>query len=201
MKKLKNSFILFFILFVFGCSFNKSVDDSQKEKLLLQNLQKWQSFKADGIIEANYKSFVFRKNIHLDKASSNIKITIFDSGIFGMKPEPFISVKIDSLISIKTQTEPEKIYNINEFPGLNFILNPTSFIQYKNEIITNKKLQLSKGIKITFSEMMQLKKIFIPNNSWEVKFFYQDDLSSIELYEKNELLAKIEIDKIERKNL
>ncbi|MCF7793480.1 MAG: hypothetical protein K9N09_06995 [Candidatus Cloacimonetes bacterium] len=200
MKKLKNSLFLFFVLFVLGCSFNKSIDHPQKEKLLIQNLQKWQNFKADGIIEANYKNFVFRKNIHIDKAHSNMKITVFDSGIFGLKPEPFISLEIDSLISIKSQSEPEKNYQIADFPGLNFILDSNSLIQYKNEIITNEKLQLSNGTKITFSEIMQLKKINIPSNSWEIDFFYHEDLSSIEVYEKNQLLAKIEIDRIRRED-
>lgn len=198
MKKLIFSFFLISFFLYSGCSWNKAVVQETKEDLLIQHLQKWQNFRAEGIIEANYRSLVFRKNIYLQKSQDKIEVVIFDSGIFGLKPEPFASVTIDTLISVSLPGDTRQIYRPEEFPELKYILDTNLLLQFKNEILKNNELQLSKAIDLRFSRQMQIEKITSEDNARNIRFFYQDDLSTIEVYEKNQLLLKIEIDKMSR---
>lgn len=199
-KKLKISALFFVLISIFGCSWNNHVPNLSKEKLLLHHLQTWQQFNADGIVEANYQNFVFRKNINLRKDNENIAITIFDAGIFGMSPQPFLSLKIDSVLTVKTQTEPEKIFELENFPGLDLIQNPLAIMRYKQEIIQNNELLLSNNTRLKFSKQMQIEEINMPSTTNNIKFYYQTDLSRIEIFTDSNLLAKIEIDKISYNN-
>ena len=100
--KLNKFFLLFILLlFVTSCAFLLKPAEKDKEKLLITHLKFWENIRIDGIIEANYKSFVFRKNITIKKNSSAFRIDIYDSGIFGMQPTPFISAYYDSVLTIR----------------------------------------------------------------------------------------------------
>ena len=93
--KFKKAKLLLLIVFLAGCATLPKVD--QQEKLLLEHLQSWETIRIDGIIEANYKSFAFRKNIAIRKNEGIIKLDIYDIGLFGIRPTPFISASFDSV--------------------------------------------------------------------------------------------------------
>ena len=197
MNSYRISFSIVILILIAGCSTIAKPDYSVKEKLLIEHLQSWNEFQADGIIIANYNNFAFRKNIHIKKKNEYMKITVFDSGIFGMKPEPFTTITIDSLITIKTQADVNPaIYKINEFPGIEYLLNPAKLIQYSNKIVLNNQLLLTDTVQITFSEKMQIIQIDDLISLKRIKLEYQNELRSIQILQNNEQLAKIEIDKI-----
>ncbi|NQT64915.1 MAG: hypothetical protein HQ554_01920, partial [FCB group bacterium] len=101
--KLNKFFLLFILLlFIVSCAFLLKPAESDKENLLFAHLKFWENIRIDGIIEANYKSFVFRKNITIKKNNHAFRLDIYDSGIFGMQPTPFISAYYDSVLTIRT---------------------------------------------------------------------------------------------------
>ena len=104
--------ILFVIILVLWSCATLTIDDySKKEKLLLEHLESWKNFRIDGIIELNYKSFSFRKNISIRKNEQAFRLDIYDSGIMGMHPTPFVTVFMDTTIVLRLpfQTEESKL--------------------------------------------------------------------------------------------
>ncbi len=202
--KFKKANLLFSTVFIIlaGCATFPKVDKQEKEKLLLEHLQSWETIHIDGIIEANYKSFAFRKNIAIRKNKELLKTDIYDTGLFGMKPEPFLSVNIDSLIWIRfqAQTEPTT-YKIEQFSEFELLLDPLKLIKYSSEIISNNQLLLSNVMYIEFSDKMQIIQIDHVVYPQSIKFEYQDELVEIIFYMEDKEIANIQIDKITYKKL
>jgi hypothetical protein len=200
-KKAKLFFSIIFIILA-GCATFPKVDKQEKEKLLLEHLQSWETIRIDGIIEANYKSFAFRKNITIRKNEEILKIDIYDTGIFGIKPKPFLSVNIDSLIWIKSQAETEpRISKIEKFPEFELLLDPLKLVKYTDEIVSNNELLLSNVLYIKFSDKMQIIQIDRVVYPQSIKFEYQDELLEIIFYMEDKEIANIQIDKITYKKL
>lgn len=163
----------------------------------MEHLQSWENFQADGIVTMNYQNLIFRKNINIKKNNGLLKLTVYDSGIFGMKPEPFITVKIDSLIQIKTATATEtEIFSSEAITGLQFILEPQKLFLFKDQILKQNPFHFDQNTDIHFSERMQISKIEQQEQNLSVNFYYAPLLSRIEIRQNNILLSKIEIDKI-----
>ena len=159
--KLNKFFLLFILLlFVTSCAFLLKPAEKDKEKLLITHLKFWENIRIDGIIEANYKSFVFRKNITIKKNSSAFRIDIYDSGIFGMQPTPFISVYYDSVLTIRTPDQQlnQMIYEDNEEID-QILFHLSDLFVLRDEIISNNSLLLSNVLFIKFSDKMQIQQI------------------------------------------
>lgn len=200
--KFKKAKLLLLFIFLAGCATFPKVDKQEKEKLLLEHLQSWETIRIDGIIEAYYKSFAFRKNITIRKNKEITKINIYDSGLFGMKPAPFLTVNIDSLIWIRSQSETEPtIIKIEQSPEFELLLDPSKLVKYTNEIISNNELLLSNVLYIKFSDKMQIIQINHIAYPQNIKFKYQDELVEIIFYMEDKEIANIQIDKITYKNL
>jgi len=194
-----NKFFLLFILLIFitNCAFLPRPTESDKEKLLDMHLKFWENIRIDGIIEANYKSFVFRKNIAIKKNNSAFRIDIYDSGIFGMQPTPFISAYYDSVLTIRTPDQ--QITQINrenkkEF-DLSVLFELSDLFAIKDEIIKRQKLNY-KDVIITFSEDMKISEISSNTNNNKIIFNYLHNLDSIAIHKDEKEIINIQIDKI-----
>jgi len=194
-----NKFFLLIILSIFltNCSFLIKSVESDKEKLLNAHLKFWQNIRIDGIIELNIKSLAFRKNISIKKNQKALRLDIFDSGIFGMQPTPFISAYYDSVLIMRTpdqrvekltQTDPNNI-------DLSILFDLPDLYSIKGEIIHNKKLVM-KDVTIYFSEEMQIVEIFNEKNSTRILFKYLQNLDSIYFLKEDKEIINIQIDKI-----
>ncbi len=200
--KLNKFFLLIILLFfVTNCAFLLKPVEEDKEKLLITHLKFWENIRIDGIIEANYKNFVFRKNITIKKNSSAIRIDIYDSGIFGMQPTPFISVYYDSVLTIRTpdqqieQFKPESKEEID----LSFFFQSTDLFAMKDKIIMNHKITIDDVI-IIFSDDMKIIEISNSNSSSKITFNYLQDLNSITSQKEKNGVFNIQIDKITHLN-
>jgi len=196
--KLNKFFLLLILLyFVTSCSFLPKPVEYNKEKLLYEHLQFWENVRIDGIIEANYKSFVFRKNITIKKNSSALRIDIYDSGIFGMQPTPFVSAYYDSILTIRTPDQ--KINQLNqgnkEELDLSILFKLSDMFAMEDEIVKHQKLNY-KDATIIFSDDMKISKISTNNNSTSVLFNYLSDLDSITFHKEEKEIINIQIDKI-----
>jgi len=203
MKPLQIRSILLFclLLFLISCaSFPKS-DPEKKEILLSENLAKWENFRIDGIIEYNYKQFAFRKNISLRKKADLIRIDIYDSGIFGLRPTPFISAYLDSLLYLRAPDYPDLIsISKEEFPEdfyyLNVFLYLSQLKDHKSEIIKKNRIFIDNRVEFIFSENMLLNRINDDSTNSKINFSYEDNLSGLELYNQNIKILNIQVDKI-----
>ena len=196
--KLSKSFLLFILLFfITSCAFLLKPIEYDKEKLLDAHLKFWENIRIDGVIEANYNSFVFRKNITIKKNSSAFRIDIYDSGIFGMQPTPFISTYYDSILTIRTpdqQINQLKQGNKEEF-DLSILFELSNLFAMKDEIVKYQKLNYRNAI-ITFSEDMKISEISSNINSTKIAFDYLQNLNSITFHKNKKEIINIQIDKI-----
>jgi len=156
MPKIKISVLLIFII-IFSCSLNNQFQD--KEQLLKKELYKWKTFQIDGVVEINYKTLRFRKDIQILKNENFLKITLFESGIFGLSPTPFLYFYSDSLktefkITGKKRTLPALI------DGRKFVSLLAIKLSAKNikEIIDSGKLHYQ-GAMVYFDGKMRINKI------------------------------------------
>ncbi|MDP8267927.1 MAG: hypothetical protein P9L97_04285 [Candidatus Tenebribacter davisii] len=196
--KLRRSFLLIIsLLFISNCTFFLKLTETNKEKLLFENLKFWDNIRIDGIIEANYKSFVFRKNIALKKNNYALRMDIYDSGIFGMQPAPFISAYYDSVLTIRTpdqqidQLNPEN----NERIDLSILFQLSDLFTIKDEIIKYQKVIIN-GVVIIFSDDMRISEIHDNKTSAKIIFHYQQNLDSITFQKEKKEIINIQIDKI-----
>lgn len=197
--KLSKFFLLFLLLFfITSCAFLIKPAENDKEKLLYTHLKFWENIRIDGIIEANYNNFVFRKNITIKKNSSAFRIDIYDSGIFGMQPTPFISAYYDSVLTIRTpdqqvkqQIKPEGKEEID----LSIFFQISDLFAMKDEIIEHQELTINDAT-IIFSNDMRISKIRSNTTSIKVIFDYLQDLDSITFQKEEKEIIKIQIDKI-----
>ena len=207
MQTFKKSFLLFSPLFLllFGCATIQKIGFSQREKLLSAHLKEWENIQINGIIELNYRSFSFRKNIIIKKMGDRGRIDIFDSGVFGLKPNPFISAYFDSTLFVRLPEQP-KFVGINnsslerELPNLSFIRIFDELVSNKKKILIEKEYR-NKDFIFCFSDEMKLKKIELTRENFYVLFDYLKELSKISIFKNSKEIANIQIDKITYKNI
>ena len=196
---------LFLSLLLFGCATIQKPDFTQKEKQLLAHLKKWENIQIDGIIELNYHSFSFRKNIVIKKKGNIGRIDIFDSGVLGLKPNPFMSAYFDSTLYVRfaEQTkfvELDKSILKKDLPDLSFIKIFNELISNKNKIISEKEYRKNDFV-FYFSDGMKLEKIELSPENFYVLFDYSKELSKISIFKNSKEIANIQIDKITYKNI
>ncbi len=196
-------FLLFLLLlFITSCAFLIKPAETDKEKLLYTHLKFWENIRIDGIIEANYKNFVFRKNITIKKNSTAFRIDIYDSGIFGMQSTPFISAYYDSVLTIRTpdqQTKQQIKPEGKEEIDLSIFFQISDLFAMKDEIIKHQKLNLN-DVTIIFSDDMKINNIHSNTSSTKITFNYLQDLNSITFQKEEKEIIKIQIDKITHPN-
>ena len=137
MKFKKANLILFIIFIVLaGCATFQKANRQKKENLLLEHLQSWEAIRIDGIIEVNYKNFVFRKNITIRKNKDILEVDIYDAGIFGMHPTPFISAFFDSVLVLEMPEQSEQVVIFpKDLPDISTLLYPLKLYEQKEQII------------------------------------------------------------------
>ncbi|MCF7857792.1 MAG: hypothetical protein K9N07_00505 [Candidatus Cloacimonetes bacterium] len=174
-----------------------TIPETEKERLLSENLTFWNNIRIDGIIAANYGNFVFRKNVTIKKNNSVLRLDIYDSGIFGLNPTPFISAYYDSVLSLRMleqDTQEFERISKNEL-NLSILFKLSDLLVFRKEIINDQQVQSSE-FKIKFSKNMEIIEISDNKEQFKIKFHYNRTLESITLYKENRELGNIQIDKI-----
>ncbi len=195
MSKVNKLFFLIILVSLFSCSFNKRIEN--KEQLLRTEMLRWQNFKIDGIAEINYKSLRFRKDIQILKNTGSLRITLFDSGIFGLIPSPYFNLYADS-----SQVTIKFMGKKSDYSFLNKKIDFSSFLSLRlskkniEEIINSGKLSLKKST-IFFNRKMRITRIKLDGYNAEVDFIYSSQkLNSIKFRKDNKNVGNIRIDRI-----
>ncbi len=180
-------FVFALVLVIFACSINKNIKSINFEN----RIDKWQNFVLKGVIKVNYKQFQFIKNIKLKKTPEVFKLAIYEGGIFGANAKSIISVKIDSVFTIKgslIKNIPVKNLSIND---MNKIFEEIK--SDKNRIIKTRVYQKNK-VKVYFNRQFDIS--IIVYKEFSLDFNYLGSLKSLEFYKKNKLLFRIDVDNI-----
>ncbi len=198
---LKISFFIL-IIFLWSCASVSTGDYSKKEKLLLKHLENWKNFRIDGIIELNYKSFSFRKNISLRKNEQAFRLDIFDAGIMGMHPTPFITVYIDTILVIRLpfQTENSKLdslLDMEKIPDFSEILDVQELDDNKEKLIKSQKHQ-KENYTLLFSDKMLIEKILFNAHDSHINLKYDrnNEVTDLSIYLDGKDIANILVDEV-----
>lgn len=136
---------------------------SKDHSKLQKQLSKWEQFRAEGVIQVNYKMFSLRKFFVLAAADDQIRIDIFEGGLLGATPEPLFSAYMGDYIALRSPMMPQLEQMLT--PKL-AVEQPTQLISkfdkmfelYGDEIVAQHELILN-GTHYQFDKYFQLTQI------------------------------------------
>ena len=198
------SIILLGILILLFCScsiFN--VDTNAQKQKLFSEIELWQDFRIDGIIKLYIAEFNLIKDVTIIKDSTMLKMTLYDTGLFGFSPQPFASLTVaDSInINIPSIEDPMQLAQIKTMiTGLTVFQN--GFFEEQGirenlvEIIRTRKYETADRT-LKFNRNMQLEDIILKDSQIKLKIKREFSLhpEAIEIYYQNKISIMIEIDK------
>ncbi len=173
----------------------------EAEKALVQHAKMWEQFRIDGIIEMNYEQLTFRKNIVIRKSAERFRIDIYDTGLFGARPTPFITVYREDEILIRDSYGTRIADPASDSLYIDWVgqLSSLSNVIQSNYHEILQKWELEKyGLKYEFAWNYLLESITSLDGRHQLRFEYNknDRLSSIRYLENGAVVIDIIIDKI-----
>lgn len=164
----------------------------------MDNLNKWENFRIDGIIEMNYQDYSLRKNVAFRKLGDIVRIDIFDTGLMGLHPTPYISIYLDSLLTMRLPEENDpvilqRIQLEKDHPLLKAFFSIPELSDDAAGILKSRETRRYNCI-IEFSQALEIDKI--TDDDYSLLLYYNPSLSEIKLFSGNELILKILVDSI-----
>ncbi|PKN79100.1 MAG: hypothetical protein CVU48_06335 [Candidatus Cloacimonetes bacterium HGW-Cloacimonetes-1] len=183
------------------CLITLSAQSKDHDKLR-KELSQWQQIRAEGIIQVNYQMFSFRKLFVLSSAQQQIRLDIFDGGMFGMTPEPLFSAYAGDYVAVRSPVMPQLEVIAASKP---MEIQPTQllgqfdsiFELYADEIIANKELNVN-GTIYLFDKHFRLTQATNEEMKIAIKIDYKrnkDPDKIVVRYENNDIITFL-IDKI-----
>lgn len=197
---IKKAIIILLTIILLGCSSIKIV--SKKETMLLidEHLKNWENFRFDGIIDVNYKAYSLHKYFSLRRDELSARIDIYDSGLLGMKPHPFISIYYDSLIQARIPDIPEiKVINPQEYPeyfGYFILFDSFDLLEKKKSEIAENSEIIINDHQFFFDNQKRIIKIIMTKDEAEIELIYKDKLSEININKSKKRIISMQIDEI-----
>jgi len=185
------------------------IDKFQQEQNLLSEAKLWQDFRIDGIIKITDQGFNLIKDITITRNEQQVKVTLYDTGLFGLSPQPFASLVItDSIfINIPSLDNPFQYEQINSLiAGLQILKNGIFDQQEMNkmllEIIKTREYNTAEQT-LKFNQKMQLISFALPGQQIELRFLREYNLQpeKIEIFYQNKIAVIIEVDKFTCKDI
>ncbi len=179
----------------------------KKVLLASDELQRWQSFKMEGIAEVQFKMFTFRKNFVLSKNKEALRFDLLDSGIFGFASSN-ISIYVDSDMQVYGYLG-KKFIEIDDLPeSLRDVYtwfnnaDIDDFQPYYDDLFENNSFDKD-GTSFAFTNKMRLKEINNASNDLRVNidYDYGDNISNLAIMLKNVKICDLKIDKISYNNI
>ena len=204
-NKIFTKIIIFLLLVILlgGCSLFVRKDISRELKLI-HHLEKWERFQLEGIAEISIDQFRLRKNVLINKNTESLNIALLDSGIFGLRPTPFLSIDIDTLFSISL---PVGITDLafdmpenDDFLTIGMINELFSTLKNNKTIIVRDGKLMLKQTEFIFNKDMQISHIHVTEEDTElmIRFYYRRsaDLDRIDFLVDGIKMLDIQVDRI-----
>ncbi len=187
-------------LILAGCA--TSQKPIEAEEALVQHAKMWEQFRIDGIIEMNYRQFVFRKNIVIRKSGERFRIDIFDTGIFGASPTPFLTIYREDEILVRDSdgtriADPATDSLYISWVGQLSMLSDVIQSNY-HEILYNWEFEKNNfRYKFHWNYLLESITSLDGNNRLEFDYTKNDQLERIRYRENGAVVIDIMIDKID----
>jgi hypothetical protein len=195
---MKDKFFLYllFLLLLSSCSSYRK-DLINKETLLVEEIEKWNQFRIDGIIELNYKEFVFRKQFIAQKNYDAFRIDVIDGGLLAFNPTPFFSLYADTLVYSKKF--PDYKLDITSLPDSFNDLDLKKIIGNTYQLARTKQMEKN-GFMLIFDSDMKIN--YLKSEDLQIEFIYHylRNIEKIQVKKQNKLIATLHIDKMIKGN-
>jgi hypothetical protein len=147
-------------------------------KQLAANLDKWKSFRWEGIIQVQSSALSLRKNFVLAKTEDALRLDVLDSGVMGLSAQPIVSLylKDTAILSAPTIEQLQGI-DLNWFlpPGTvsSLVHFTDSLLVLQKDILSKKKVQAGKT-EYTFDKNYRLSGINSPATGLNAVIHYNN---------------------------
>jgi hypothetical protein len=147
-------------------------------KQLKANLDKWQTFQWQGIIQVQSSALSMRKDFVLAKTADALRIDILDSGVMGLGATPLVSLYMKDKAVLSAPTiEQLKGIDLNWFlpPGTvtSLVHFTDSLLIMQKEILSKKKVQTG-NTEYTFDKKYRLSGIKSPGTGLKAIITYNN---------------------------
>ncbi len=198
---IKKIVLISLISLIVGCTSVKNHTD--RSLRLKEHLLKWETFQFDGIIEINHKSLSLHKYFTLRKENNIARLDIYDKGLLGMRPDPFISIYFDELIQARIPDIPEiKVLRPEEYPdyfGYFLLFDSLSqLMEHSNEILESNSYKNDQQ-EFFFDNQQRLNSIVIPDEGILINLLYKTELQEIIIKKEEKKIVTMTIDEIRYK--
>ncbi len=155
--------IYFALITIFALSGCAAFRQADRKELLRAELAKWENFTSDGVVQANYAGLSLRKMFTLSKTKEEARLDVLGGGVFGVNPQPLVSVYLGEYVALRSPLMPElESFAQSAIPeglSLKLLSDPDSLVAaYGDEIAGTGKLIRDK-VELTFSDNMRLTKL------------------------------------------
>ncbi len=179
-KKFNSRILLISLLFALflatGCSLNPKPHNTITD--FYAGIKTFFPVVVEGTVDVNYQLFSFRKDFVAIVAQDSIEITLIEGGIFGLNAQPFLTFRSDSLTVIDSQFSQIPLFFRESY-------TPGSLIK----TIAENDVKFGRNGLPTEISLKQYDTI--------LKLEYKNRvIKSLEIFQKNKLIANIKIDKI-----
>jgi hypothetical protein len=147
-------------------------------KQLKANLDKWQAFRWQGIIQVQSSALSLRKNFVLAKTEDALRIDVLDSGVMGLGASPLVSLYMQDTAVLSAPTiEQLKGIDLNWFlpPGTvtSLVHFTDSLFVMQKDILAGKKVTTGKT-EYTFDKKFRLSGIKSPGTGLKAIITYNN---------------------------
>ena len=145
-------------------------------KRLRKELERWTSFRSEGIVQANYMGLALRKFYVIQKDKGELRLDVVDGGALGMSSEPLLSFYKGEYMSLKSPMMPQlELLNLSKyFPEKAFeaFSRPADMLApYECEILAKRRVVVD-SVKVEFTPQLQLGKITDLKSGAEITLTY-----------------------------
>lgn len=180
---------------------------TRNQKRLDANLEMWQQFKWQGILQVQVSEFSIRKNFVLAKTSEDMRLDVLDSGVMGLQAKPLVTVYLKDTVVIDAPTVKE-LANINSLlyfyqdmvKGLVLFADT---LQAKRQDILSQRKVLTASTSFKFDKKLRLSAISNSLSGLDIDIFYnnRNQPTKAELKYKGTKFVELQINERTYKNI
>lgn len=160
MKKLLILLVILAILSLSACSRNRLSADSLR---LREELSRWENFRSEGIVRANYMGLELRKYYLAQKNGNQMRLDVLDGGILGAGAAPLVSVYVGEYFALESPMMPQLELlagrgMLPDNPGEMLASLDSLITLYEDEIIRN-KVVVHDSVQVSFNSRLQVQEV------------------------------------------
>jgi len=157
-----------------------------------------------GIAELSYSHFRLRKNISIQKDTNSLLLTVFESGLYGLKASPILEIQVEEETSLTLAEPLSSLLNDKNIEYKQYSIDDVNnafkyLVKNKHRIVADRKLATDQ-FEIAFNDKLQISTISSPSSLGKIELlltYKNEELPELlSLSVGGETIFKIQIDNI-----